>query len=84
MTKIEVKKIVKAISKKYGEDSIVQYYGAIPAEHRQKNIEKFHLLGHSMGGMIAQEMVKISGDKINKLTCRQMLMHKRTQFNEVD
>ena len=23
-------------------------------------------------------------DKINKLTCRQMLMHMRTQFNEVD
>ena len=37
----DIKRIVKAISKKYGEDSIVQYYGAIPAEHRQKNIEKF-------------------------------------------
>jgi SNF2 family DNA or RNA helicase len=37
----DINRIVKAISKKYGEDSIVQYYGAIPAEHRQKNIEKF-------------------------------------------
>jgi SNF2 family DNA or RNA helicase len=37
----DINQIVKAISKKYGEDSIVQYYGAIPAEHRQKNIEKF-------------------------------------------
>ena len=37
----DIKRIVKAISKKYGEDSIVQYYGAIPAEQRQKNIEKF-------------------------------------------
>ena len=37
----DIQHIVKAISKKYGENSIVQYYGAIPAEHRQKNIEKF-------------------------------------------
>ena len=37
----DVKRIVNAISKKYGSDSIVQYYGAIPAEQRQKNIEKF-------------------------------------------
>ena len=37
----DIKQIVKAISKKYGEDSIVQYYGAIPADIRQKNIERF-------------------------------------------
>ena len=37
----DVKQIVKAISKKYGENSIVQYYGAIPADKRQENIEKF-------------------------------------------
>ena len=37
----DVKRIVNTISKKYGQDSIVQYYGAIPAEQRQKNIEKF-------------------------------------------
>ena len=37
----DIKQIVSAISKKYGTDSIVQYYGAIPAEHRQTNIEKF-------------------------------------------
>jgi len=35
----------------------------------RKKIEKFNLLGHSMGGMIVQEMVKISGEKINKLVC---------------
>ena len=35
----------------------------------EKNINKFHLLGHSMGGMIVQEMVKISGDRIKKLIC---------------
>ena len=34
-------RIVKAVSKKYGEDSIVQYYGAVEAEKRQRNIEKF-------------------------------------------
>ena len=37
----DIKQIVKAISKKFGEDSIVQYYGAIDAETRQKNIVKF-------------------------------------------
>ena len=33
------------------------------------NINKFNLLGHSMGGMIVQEMAKISGEKIIKLIC---------------
>ena len=37
----DIRQIVKAISKKYGEDSIVQYYGSIPADVRQQNIEKF-------------------------------------------
>ena len=36
---------------------------------QEKKIDKFHLLGHSMGGMIVQEMVKIDGDKISKLVC---------------
>ena len=34
-----------------------------------KKISKFNLMGHSMGGMIVQEIAKISGDKINKLIC---------------
>ena len=34
-----------------------------------KKINNFHLLGHSMGGMIVQEMAKISGNNINKLIC---------------
>ena len=34
-----------------------------------KKIDKFHLLGHSMGGMIVQEMAKKSGGKISKLVC---------------
>ena len=35
----------------------------------EKKIDKFHLLGHSMGGMIAQEMAKKRGGKISKLVC---------------
>ena len=35
----------------------------------EKKISKFHLLGHSMGGMIVQEMAKKEGDKILKLIC---------------
>jgi len=37
----DIEHIVKEISKEFGEDSIVQYYGAISAEQRQENIEKF-------------------------------------------
>ena len=37
----DIEHIVKTISDEFGDDSIVQYYGAIPAEQRQKNIEKF-------------------------------------------
>jgi pimeloyl-ACP methyl ester carboxylesterase len=36
---------------------------------KEKNIEKFFLLGHSMGGMIAQEMTKIAEKNIVKLIC---------------
>ena len=35
----------------------------------EKKIDKFYLLGHSMGGMIIQEMAKKRGDKILKLVC---------------
>ena len=34
-----------------------------------KKIKKFNLLGHSMGGMIVQEIAKIASDKILKLIC---------------
>ena len=34
-----------------------------------KKINDFHLMGHSMGGMIVQEMAKKRGDKISKLVC---------------
>jgi len=36
---------------------------------QKKNIYQFYLLGHSMGGMIVQEMAKQAGDKISKLIC---------------
>ena len=35
----------------------------------KKKINKFHLLGHSMGGMIVQEMAKKDANKISKLIC---------------
>ena len=35
----------------------------------EKKIDKFYLLGHSMGGMIVQEMAKKDGGKISKLVC---------------
>ena len=35
----------------------------------KKKIDKFNLLGHSMGGMIVQEMAKKAGNKISKLVC---------------
>ena len=34
-----------------------------------KNIDKFNLMGHSMGGMIVQEIANLYGDRINKLIC---------------
>ena len=37
----DIEHIVKQIGKKFGEDSIVQYYGAVPSDQRQENIEKF-------------------------------------------
>jgi pimeloyl-ACP methyl ester carboxylesterase len=36
---------------------------------KEKKIDQFHLLGHSMGGMIVQEMAKKAKDKISKLIC---------------
>ena len=50
-------------------DSIYQMAQTVLKCIEEINVEKFNLLGHSMGGMIVQEMAKISGDKINKLIC---------------
>ncbi len=35
----------------------------------QKKIDKFNLIGHSMGGMIVQEITKLIGGRVNKLIC---------------
>ena len=35
----------------------------------KKGINNFYLLGHSMGGMIVQEIVKIVGNRVSKLIC---------------
>jgi SNF2 family DNA or RNA helicase len=37
----DIEHITKAIKKKYGDDSIVQYYGAIDSKERQEGIKKF-------------------------------------------
>jgi SNF2 family DNA or RNA helicase len=37
----DIKHIVSCIKKKYGDDSVVQYYGEVDSEQRQKNIVKF-------------------------------------------
>ena len=42
---------------------------SILASLEKKKIKRFYLLGHSMGGMIVQEMVKLAGEKILKLIC---------------
>ena len=50
-------------------DSIENMANTILEALDSKHIDKFYLLGHSMGGMIVQEMAKIAGDKIDKLIC---------------
>ena len=35
----------------------------------KKKIKKFNLIGHSMGGMIVQEIAKLASEKILKLIC---------------
>ena len=37
----DVHRIIREISKKFGENSFVDYYGLTPMSERQKNIEKF-------------------------------------------
>jgi pimeloyl-ACP methyl ester carboxylesterase len=33
----------------------------------QKKLIRFNLLGHSMGGMVVQEITKIASERVNKL-----------------
>jgi pimeloyl-ACP methyl ester carboxylesterase len=50
-------------------DSIECMAKAILSLLEKKEIKNFNLLGHSMGGMIVQEMTKLAGNKILKLIC---------------
>ena len=50
-------------------DSIECMAKAILNSLKIRQIEKFNLLGHSMGGMIVQEMARRASDKILKLVC---------------
>jgi pimeloyl-ACP methyl ester carboxylesterase len=50
-------------------DSIECMAKAILNLLKKKEIKNFNLLGHSMGGMIVQEIAKIAGEKILKLIC---------------
>jgi len=50
-------------------DSIEFMAKAILNLLEKKEIKNFNLLGHSMGGMIVQEMTKLAGEKILKLIC---------------
>ena len=50
-------------------DSIECMAKAILNFLEKKEIKNFNLLGHSMGGMIVQEITKLAGEKILKLIC---------------
>jgi len=50
-------------------DSIECMAKAILNSLKIRQIEKFNLLGHSMGGMIVQEMTRLASDKVLKLIC---------------
>ena len=50
-------------------DSIECMAKAILNSLKTRQVEKFNLLGHSMGGMIVQEMTRRASDKILKLVC---------------
>ena len=50
-------------------DTIECMAKAILKSLEKKKVERFYLLGHSMGGMIVQEIAKLAGKKILKLIC---------------
>ena len=50
-------------------DSIECMAKAILNSLKIRQVEKFNLLGHSMGGMIVQEMTRLASDKVLKLIC---------------
>ena len=50
-------------------DSIQCMARSILVSLERINIKNFHLLGHSMGGMVVQEIAKLASEKILKLIC---------------
>lgn len=48
-------------------DRIDGFADWVTAELRAKGIERYHLLGHSMGGMIAQEIARKDAERIDRL-----------------
>lgn len=55
--------------KAQSKDSIKEMAKTVLSCLKEKNIDTFFLLGHSMGGMIVQEIAKLAGEKIKKLIC---------------
>jgi len=50
-------------------ETIVGFAMRVLDELRAQGIERFHLLGHSMGGMIVQAMAALSPERIGSLVC---------------
>jgi 2-hydroxy-6-oxonona-2,4-dienedioate hydrolase len=48
-------------------DRITAFAEWVIAELRRRGVARYHLLGHSMGGMIAQEIVRLDQDNIDRL-----------------
>jgi len=48
-------------------DRITAFAEWVIAELRRRGVGRYHLLGHSMGGMIAQEIVRLDQDNIDRL-----------------
>lgn len=48
-------------------DRIEDFAGWVIADLRAKGVDRYHLLGHSMGGMVAQEMVVQDASQIDRL-----------------
>ena len=48
-------------------ENIEEYAHSILKELSDSGIQSFHLVGHSMGGMVVQEMVRLSPERIKRL-----------------
>ena len=50
-------------------ETIVGFAKRVLDELRRVNVERFHLLGHSMGGMIVQAMAALAPERVSSLVC---------------